>query len=118
MKIVLPILFSILLLLGAVNHIISPDFYRPMIPDFLPSWPVNVSIAMVEAVIGVALLLKPYRKMAGLAFMILMLAFLPIHIWDLVKETPAVGSTTNAWIRLAVQFVLIYGGWWIWRKYD
>ena len=36
-----------------------------------------------------------------------MVAFLPIHIWDLFKEVPAIGSQNAAIIRLIVQFIFI-----------
>jgi len=39
---------------------------------------------------------------------ILMLLFLPIHLWDLSKEKPAIGSKKLATIRVPLQFLLMY----------
>lgn len=44
-----------------------------------------------------------------------MIVFLPIHIWDVTKEIPAIGSKTAAGIRLGIQFLLIAAGWWIYK---
>ena len=69
-----------------------------------------------EAAIGIALIIPKYRKWGGLGFFLLMIGFLPIHVWDLFKETPAIGSMNAAIIRVLIQFVLIYLGWRIWKK--
>jgi len=45
-----------------------------------------------------------------------MIAFLPIHVWDLFRAEPAIGSMNAAIIRVLIQFVLIYLGWRIWKK--
>jgi uncharacterized membrane protein len=42
---------------------------------------------------------------------LLMIAFLPLHIVDVFKDNPAIGSTTLAYIRLPIQFILIYWAW-------
>lgn len=109
-------LFAVLLLFGAVAHIIMPEAYEPMIPEFIPSLLANILAAIAEAVVGVALIIPRYRTMGGLLFALLMLAFLPIHIWDLFREDPAIGEQPIPTIRVIIQFLLIYAGWWIYRK--
>lgn len=116
MKIFLTFLFALILLSGAVFHIISPSFYGPITPDFVSLEFANIVSAIVEGSIGIALLIPRYRKIGALGFFLLMLAFLPIHIWDWMKDVPAVGSKTAAVVRLVIQVVLIYGGWWLFRK--
>jgi uncharacterized membrane protein len=116
MKKILPYLLGAMLLAGAIAHIVTPAFYAPMIPAFIPVGLANILAAIVEAVIGVLFFLPKYRHWAGLGFLLLMVAFLPIHIWDLFKENPAVGAPPAPAIRLAVQLVLIYAGWWVYKK--
>lgn len=116
MKLVLPYLLAIFLLISAFAHVFNPGFYDPLIPKFIPKSAANILAAISEAAIGLALILPQYRELGGLGFMLLMLAFLPIHIWDLFKEVPFMGSTTSAVIRLLVQLLLIYAGWWIWKS--
>ena len=113
---VLRYLLAAILLLSAVGHIFAADFYAEMIPEFIPATLANVLAAIVEAVVGFALLLKPYVRWGGLGFMLLMIAFLPIHGWDMLKEEPAIGPPAAAVTRFCIQFILIYAGWWIWRK--
>lgn len=115
-KNILSYLFGLLLLVSAFAHIQSPDFYAPMIPDFIPEGLANVATAIVEAAIGILLFLPKYRHWGALGFFLLMIAFLPIHIWDLTKENPAVGPSPAPEIRLAIQFLVIYAGWWIYKK--
>jgi uncharacterized membrane protein len=40
-----------------------------------------------------------------------MIAFLPLHIIDVFLDNPAIGSKTLAYIRLPLQFVLIFWAW-------
>ena len=87
-----------------------------MIPDFIPERLGNVVTAIVEAVVGIFLFIPKYREWGGFGFFILMLAFLPIHIWDALKENPMVGPSPAPEIRLAVQVLFIYAGWWIYKK--
>lgn len=110
-------LFAFILLAGGLFHIISPAFYEPITPDFVSLEFANVAAAIVEGSIGLALLIPRYRKFGALGFTLLMVAFLPIHIWDATKEVPAVGSTAIAVVRLMIQCGLIYGGWWLFKKY-
>ena len=117
MKNILSYLLGALLLASAVGHIINPDFYAPMIPEFIPVGLANIATAIVEAVVGILLFLPKYRHWGGLGFLFLMLAFLPIHVWDLFKEEPAVGPSPAPQIRLIFQFLLIYAGWWIYKKF-
>ncbi len=110
-------LLSIFMLFGAFNHIYAPETYSAFIPEFFPETLANILSAIAEAAIGIALLIPKYRKWGGLGFFLLMIAFLPLHIWDLTKEVPAIGSKTAAMIRIAIQVLLIAAGWWIYKSY-
>lgn len=115
-RIVLAAIFGLFLLFGAYQHLATPAFYSNFIPKFIPENLANILAAIAEAVVGVALLIPKTRKLGGLGFMLLMIAFLPIHIWDLFREKPAIGSSTAAIVRVVIQVVVIYAGWWIWKK--
>jgi hypothetical protein len=43
-----------------------------------------------------------------MGIMILLVLLLPIHIWDLTRKKPAIGSKKLAIIRIPIQFLLIY----------
>jgi uncharacterized membrane protein len=51
-------ILSIVLLLSAVMHILTPEFYAPLIPEFFNELFANIFATLIEGVIGIALLLK------------------------------------------------------------
>jgi len=54
-----------------------------------------------------------YTKYAAVGIFILMIIFLPIHIWDATKIRPAIGSKKIAYIRIPLQFLLMYWAYYI-----
>lgn len=117
MKKILAYLFGGILILSAVNHIFAPDTYSAMIPSFVTPLLANVLAAIAELAIGIALFIPRFRAWGALLFTGLMLAFLPIHVWDLVRENPAIGEPPAPIIRLAVQLLVIYLGYWLYKKW-
>ena len=115
MQTVLAYFFGVVMLFSTYYHIANPAFYEPMIPSWLPSNAVNWGTALAEALVGILLFIPAYRYLGGLGFMVLMIVFLPLHVWDLFRPDPMTGSMTGAIIRLIIQFALIYGGWWIYK---
>lgn len=116
MKYFLIYFFALIMLGGAAYHLIAPEFYDSITPNFVELQLANITAFIVEAFVGILLLIPRTRRFGAICFTLLMLAFLPIHIWDLTRDEPAVGSTTNAWIRLAIQFLLIAGGYWFVKR--
>jgi uncharacterized membrane protein len=100
-------LLAFMMIFGAYNHVADPEFYDGFIPDFFPKLTVNYISAIVELIIGVLIILPNWRRLGSLLFIGLMVAFFPIHIWDLLKDVPAIGSKQLAMIRLVVQFIFI-----------
>lgn len=108
-------LFAFMMIAGGINHAVNPAFYEPLIPAPIPSGPANVASLVVELAIGVLLLIPRTRRWGALLFAGLMVAFFPLHLWDALKETPFVGSTGAAIVRLVIQVALIAGGLWLFR---
>lgn len=109
---VLKIVFALFMIYAGVQHFLKPDFFVPFVPKFLPFKLAVVYISGVfEIGFGMLLFFKKYFKMAALGIFVLLLLFLPIHIWDVISETPVIGSKTAAWIRLPIQFLLIFLIW-------
>lgn len=107
--------FALLMLGGAVAHVVAPEFYAPMIPPQIPPAFANIAATIVEGAIGILLLLPRTRALGFMAFCALMIAFLPLHVWDLFKDKPMVGSFGAAIVRLIIQFVLIGASAWMGR---
>lgn len=106
--ITLRIIFGIFFAFAGIMHFIKPKIFNRFIPNFLPKLVVNYIAGLLELAIGIGLLINQTTKHAALAMLILMLIFLPIHIWDVFREKPAIGSKKIAIIRVPLQFLLLY----------
>ena len=100
---------------GAIGHMVSPEIYAPMIPSNIPEMMANSLAAIAEAAVGLALFIPKTKNKGGFGFMVLMIAFMPIHVWDALQDVPVVGSTAIAIVRIFIQLLLIYTGWWIYK---
>ncbi|MCK8141060.1 hypothetical protein MW871_04060 [Flavobacterium sp. I-SCBP12n] len=106
------IIMAIFIIYGGINHFIKPEFYIPFVPSFLGFKTVIIYVyGVVEIGIGLLLLIKKYRGVGAFSLLVLMLVFLPIHIWDVFSDTPAIGSHQAALIRLPIQLVFIGIAW-------
>ena len=105
---ILQVLLALFLAYAGIQHFLKPAFYEPFVPAFMPAKTVIVyASGVVELLLGILLLVPKYTKLAATGIIILMLVFLPIHVWDVFSETPAIGSHGAALIRLPVQFLFI-----------
>lgn len=106
------ILFALFMIMGGVQHFLKPDFYLPFVPSFLP-FPMTIIYlsGVIEMALGLLLLFRKYAKIAALGIFLLMLLFLPVHIWDIITDTPAIGSHKAALIRLPFQFLFLAIAW-------
>lgn len=105
---VLKTIVALFMIYAGVQHFLNPEFYLPFVPSFLPAQMVIVYISgVIEVIIGLLLLTKKYQGLATYALLLLMLIFLPIHINDVISDTPVIGSKKAAIIRLVIQFLAI-----------
>lgn len=115
-KLILTFLFAAFMIFGGLNHFLKPEMYFPFIPDFMPKEFVNYASGLIEIVLGIGACIPRFRSVATLGILVLMLVFLPLHILDIFKESPAIGSHQAAVVRLPIQFVLILWAWFIHKK--
>jgi len=109
---ILKIVFASFMVYAGVQHFLKPEFFVPYVPQFLPFKMEIVYVSGVfEVLFGVLLFFKKYAKITTWGIFVLLLLFLPIHIWDVISETPVIGSKTAAWIRLPIQFLLLFLIW-------
>ena len=109
-------LLGLLMLAGAVGHVVAPELYAGFIPEPIPHWFANGFAVVVEGAIGVALFAPRLRSLGGLAFAVLMVGFMPLHIWDALKDAPAIGEHTVAYVRIAIQVLFIGAGALIYKR--
>lgn len=115
-KLILTFLFAAFMILGGVNHFLKPEMYFPFIPEVLPQKVIIYLSGVLEIALGVGACIPQLRSKATLGILVLMIVFLPLHIIDVFKENPAVGTHEAALIRLPLQFVLILWAWFIYRQ--
>ena len=106
---VLKIIFACFFMYAGIMHFIKPKFFNHFIPKGLPKLTVNFSVGAIEFILGIGLFFPSTSKLAALGIFILLGLFLPIHVWDATKVKPAIGSKLFAYIRIPVQFILMYG---------
>jgi uncharacterized membrane protein len=73
---------AIFYLAAGINHFRMPEFYLPLIPDYLPQKELlNTVSGLVEIVLGVLLFWPATRRVATWGIIAMLLAFVPAHIW-------------------------------------
>ena len=116
-KIAFWLLVAFYLFAGA-NHFMNPEFYNGMIPPYLP-WHGLINIASGVAEIGLALLLlvPSLRSKAAIGIIVLLIAFIPAHIYHIQMKGCLTGQPCipewATWLRLLVfQPIFIIWAWW------
>ncbi|TAE54239.1 MAG: hypothetical protein EAZ89_06805 [Bacteroidetes bacterium] len=109
-------LFGAFMILGGIAHFTSPEMYLKFLPEFLPRELINILAGVAEIAVGIGVFIPRTRSWATLGILVMMLAFLPLHIIDVFKADPAIGSHEAALIRLPLQFVFIAWAWYINRR--
>lgn len=109
--------------LGGYNHFYNPSFYIPLIPPYLSTWAVvlNLIAGFFEIILGILLIPTQTRKWAGWGIVMMLIAFIPSHIYFIERGYFTLGSFTMSplisWIRLLVfQPLLIFLALWVSRK--
>ena len=116
-------LMIIFYVLGGYNHFYNPSFYIPLIPPYLSTWAVvlNLIAGFFEIILGILLIPTQTRKWAGWGIVMMLIAFIPSHIYFIERGNFTLGSFTMSplisWIRLLVfQPLLIFLALWVSRK--
>lgn len=105
-------------LLAGINHFRNPGSYYRIIPPYIP-YPVlaNILAGCFELLFGMGLIFSKTRPLAAWGIILMMLAFLPVHI-SMIGDAPLklgdlLVTPLIAWIRLVVlQPFLILWAWW------
>ena len=121
-KILQQILFFILIafyIFAGYNHFASPSFYLPIIPPYLSDWAneINLLSGILEIILGILLIPKSTRPYAAKGIIILLILFIPSHIYFIQKGIFTLGTIkitpTLSWFRLLIgQPILMLWAWW------
>ncbi len=109
---------GIFFIIAGSNHFVMPEFYYPLIPDYLPFpvW-INFVAGILEIILGIGVLFAKTRYYAANGIMLLLVLFIPSHIHFIVIGSCVEGGLCVqpiiAWIRLLVIHpLLILWVWW------
>jgi len=121
-KLLQQILFFMLIafyLFAGYNHFASPSFYLPIIPPYLFDWAnqINLLSGILEIILGILLIPTSTRPFAAKGIIILLILFIPSHIYFIQKGTFTLGTLeitpTLSWFRLLIgQPILMLWAWW------
>ncbi|MEO7263625.1 MAG: MauE/DoxX family redox-associated membrane protein [Ferruginibacter sp.] len=103
-------------LLAGVNHFRSPANYKAIIPAYLgnASW-INIAAGISEILLAILLLFKLTRRLAAFGIILMLLAFIPAHVY-MLQDHICIGKICPPdwvlWFRLFVlQPILIMWAW-------
>lgn len=112
------VILIIFYLVAGINHFRNPGSYLRIIPRYLPYPTVlNILAGGFELLFGILFVFSKTRSFAAWGTILMLIAFLPVHI-SMIGDAPLkLGSLTVtpfiAWIRLIIlQPLLIWWAWW------
>jgi len=109
--------FIVFMLFAGLYHFLNPNFYLPLIPDYMP-YPeiINVVSGLLEIIFSLLLLSKVTRRLGVYGILFLLVVFIPSHIHFIqIGACIPNGLCTPllvAWIRLIVIHPIVLL--WVW----
>jgi len=102
-------LIGAVFILAGIAHFTQTLEFQLFLPNWVPQkYMVVLGSGVLEIVLGILMLTKHFRTMAAMGILVLLVLYLPLHIYDLTRFIPQIGSKTMAWIRLPLQLVMIW----------
>lgn len=105
---------GVFFILAGRYHFVNPDFYYPLIPDYLP-YPqfLNVVSGILELILGLGVLFERYTKISSMGIIFLLMLFIPSHIYFIQIGSCVQGGLCVpewvAWLRLLlIHPLLVY----------
>ena len=112
-KIVSIIIMSIFYIKIGIDHFNRPEWYLHIIPPYLMNYGLELVYlsGWIEIILGLALLIPEYRKLAAYSIILLLIAVYPANIYLAFNQEPQqlinISSFIASWVRLPLQFVFI-----------
>ena len=116
-------LIVLVLFYGAagINHFYNPVSYDRIIPNYIP-YPIQVNLlaGCLELSFALLLIFPLTRRMAAWGIVIMLIAFLPVHVSMIYQAPLKLGNLLVtpllAWARLVIlQPLLVLWAWWYTR---
>lgn len=109
-------LMAMLYLTAGITHFLKSKWYLYVMPPGIPHKLLVVYLSGIVEIYLALLLLMPYwKKMALLGIILMLILFLPVHIYMLTgKQFQKRFPKWALWLRLPLQGLLIF---WAWMYY-
>lgn len=122
-KRVLLYVMGIAYVLAGANHFIDIDFYRPMMPPYLPLHDALIYLSGVaEIALGLGVLVPRLRVASAWGLIALLIAVFPANMHIALNNVPLGGAQEGFgamnWVRLPFQALFIAWAWWYTRADD
>ena len=99
------IIYSIL----GVLHFTNTQFYRPLMPKFLPALDFLIYLSgIAEIVLGIGIFFIMTRSYALWGIIAILAIFLIVHVNMLFPENQVGIQPWKLWLRIPIQFILMY----------
>ncbi len=102
---------SLLFVVAGAFHFIAPQYYKTIMPPYIPAGDFVIYFSGVcEIVLGLLLLWEPARTYAAWGLIALLVAVAPVHV-HMLLERNTLFSTYPAiflWLRLPLQCLVIF----------
>jgi uncharacterized membrane protein len=92
---------------GGVGHAVAPWATAGLVPAFVPQWFAHGAAVVTELAVGVGVFVPSWRDRALWGIIALLLAFLPLHVVDALRDAPVIGPPAVAYARVPLQLVLV-----------
>ncbi len=103
-------LIGVLFVLAGMNHFRKPKLYERIMPPYIPAHSAMVLLSgIAEMILGFMVMNKNTQSEAAWGIIIILVVFLPVHIYMLQNEKAAM--KLPKWVlilRFPLQFGLIY----------
>ncbi|WP_018127567.1 DoxX family protein [Balneola vulgaris] len=110
------ILIGCIFIAIGIYHFINPDFFIRIMPEYIPNHKAMVFWSGVFEILGGLGVLMPFtREFAGWGLILLLVAVFPANIEMFIKgyqKDPFSLYTVLTFLRLPLQFVLMYWIYW------
>lgn len=125
MEIIVIRFFRILLIVfyafAGSYHIINPEFYSDLIPEYLPYHNfINYASGLLEILLAIGVAIPKTRWLAVKGIILLLILFIPSHIYFIhvgsCVESAFCVAPWIAWVRLLVVHPLLIFWAWVIRK--
>lgn len=109
-------IYALFYMLAGFNHFISTTGYYAIMPEWLPAHKFLIHLSgILEMSFGIMLLFSNTRKLGAWLIMLMLIAFMPAHIY-MIQKAPFMLKSIEitpfiAWMRIPFQAVFI---WWAW----